>query len=102
AFAGATTAAAAQNFGPNVEERAANNGRQEPSTEDLAIGGLTTAAQSGLEAFGAVGRGARAIVNPVTRPSGVVARARALAAASGREGASEVADETVQQIGTTL
>lgn len=102
AFAGATTAAAAQNLGQNVEARAANNGRQEPNGEDLLAGGLTTAAQAGLEAFGAVGRGARLVTNPVTRPSGVVARARALAGHSVREGASEVADETVQQIGTSL
>lgn len=104
AVLGAYASAGAQNFGQNVEDRATNNGEDPnaPSTDALVGGGLTTAAQAGLEALGAVGRGARLITSPLTRPSGVVARAQSLARVAAREGGSEIADQTVQQIGTSL
>jgi hypothetical protein len=68
AAVGAGGATALENFGPNVQARAAANNDATPTTSDAVVGGLTTAAQSALAGVGIpVGRGLGAIGRPLTQ-----------------------------------
>jgi hypothetical protein len=68
AAVGAGGATALENFGPNVQARAAANNDTAPSTSDAVVGGLTTAAQSALAGVGIpVGKGLGAIARPLTQ-----------------------------------
>lgn len=92
-------------FGPNVQARAANNGRPgEPTTSDI-VGAIPgTAAQTALGVVGARGLNplAAARAPAATMPQGLAPRAAELGRTSLREGASEVPESIVEQAGQTL
>lgn len=96
---GAAVASGALTLGQNVEARAQNNNRAEPTTSDYVMGGLTTAGTSAVDALtSGVGRAAR--VAPLAQP-GVAQIAGQTARTIARDAGGEVLQSVGEQFGQT-
>ncbi|MBU8544784.1 MULTISPECIES: hypothetical protein [Roseomonadaceae] len=101
-LAGAGVYTFGRNLGDNAHARAANSGREAPTTADMVSALPGTAAQAALGAVGARGLGVPAPAAPLSVPVGAAGRLRVATTASAREGATEVAEDIVGQTGQTL
>jgi len=94
--------AAAEYFGPNVKQRAANMGHEEPTAGDIAMGAGTTAAQTAMAAAPL----ARLIpgANPITSvgTQGLVDTAKKWGATAATEAAAAAGQSGVSQAGATV